>query len=281
MKVLKYFLGVCIVITIHNTFVSCSSDPITENKPESEQNGIEESKESLYKPFATEKFISKLVEEKIFTNNSYQREYSYENYDLSYDDKGRVKEYLHYFIYKERNEETYSDTSIYRVNYIGDTIVIRADFGYYTDNIITELSENGYDASQSINEEGYRTSYYMDGYKDGTCKLYYENGNLVKETTPIGSYAYEYTQYLNDASLDLSCILVSIDGSIQIPSDLMGKRSKNLPDTKKAISSMSRIESYYTYSFDSKGRVIKIIKEDSSDLSGDRVDKTYYIEYED
>lgn len=291
MKVLKCFLWVWLAI-MAQTLVGCSSDEPIEDEPGVEQGGStdddgdgkedeEEAPESLYRPFVTDKRISKLVKERIATIN-YRKEYSYTTYELSYDEKGRVKEYTHYILYKEGSKESSSDTTYYRLSYAKNTITKYADFGDYDDTFVTELDENGYDIDKNINEEGYQTSYWMNGHKDGTCNLYYENGNLVKETTPIGSYEYTYTNYKNDASLDISCFLASRDGDeiVEIPSDLYGKRSVNLPDKKKTISS-SRIESYFTYKFDSKERVIEIEVTDSSDFHGDRVNNIYHITYED
>lgn len=288
MKTWKYFLVAWLAV-LAQVFAGCSSDDPIEEEPGIEQGGTtdndgdgneegnggekeeEELTESLYQPFATNKFISKLVEEKVMYVN-YQRQYSYNTYELSYDEKGRVKEYIHYILHKKGSKVTSQDTTIYYVTYAKNEIVTHAIFGpgYYNDDFITELNENGYDDKYSYNTEGYATGNSRD-----------ENGNIIKYLSSFKAYVYcTYTDYKNDTSIDLTSFLISQNGFIYIPSDVSGKRCPNLPETKKNTLG-SPYGDFYNYTFDSKGRVTEIEVVNKSVYNGERIDKTYHLTYED
>lgn len=297
MKTLKYFLGAWLAVLAMQAFVGCSSDDPVEDEPGIEQGGgtgtdddgkeegggnddgkedDEELTESAYKPFVTDKRISKVVEERFFYGN-YSGQRGYTIYELSYDAKGRLKEYVHYILHKKGSEVTSQDTSLYRMTYTKNKIIthitldISAPDEYY-ENVI-ELNEYGYDDRYSYKAGGYLSS---SGTQGNTNYSYDKNGNKIKWTTSAkANYYCTYTDYKNDASIEINL------GGISIPSDLHGKRCANLPEAKQYEKDLGTpYGDFYNYTFDSKGRLTEMEVVTNSVWNGKRTDKIYHFTYE-
>lgn len=290
MKVLKYFLCMWLVV-MAQTFISCSEDdPINEEQgagqgesEEDEENGNDEeevddegAEESLYKPYITDKRVSKLVVERIRKIYGI-KDFSYYHYQFSYDKKGRISEEL-YFSQFDGKEP--SDTIVTKFTYSGNTIYMQ--YNHLTNNSISDnditLNSLGYVSGLEYDKDGYLVGYFMSGYNDGNCQVRWEKGNLISESKPVDSYSCTYTDYLNDTSLDLTSFLIrsaEMRGNISVPCDTKGKRSVNLPKVRKITHSANNIQRNYTYEFDSQGRVSEI-----SITGGGNERVIYYLKYE-
>ena len=275
MKTLKYFLGAWLAVLAMQAFVGCSSDDPVEDEPGIEQGegtgtddddkeDDEELTESAYKPFVTDKRISKIVK---------GNEYSGTTYEISYDAKGRVKEYLKYEFSKKGDEVINQDMTLYRITYAKNKITILISDPEHPENysdVVTTLNENGYDDSYRYSDEGYGVSINRD-----------ENGNIWQYPVPnLLQYYCTYTDYKNDMSIDMTDFLIHFAGPYQIPSDVRGKRCGNLPATRQSnLELNSPYGDFYNYTFDSKGRVSEIEVVEKTSSYGDRFSYVY-ITYE-
>lgn len=295
MKALKYFLGAWLAVLAMQAFVGCSSDDPVEDEPSIEQGegtgsdddgkdeegggnddgkeDEEELTESAYKPFVTDKRISKVVIERFYYGN-YTGQRGYTIYELSYDTKGRLNEYVHYILHKKGSEVTSQDTTFYRLTYGANKITFHIKTPTYTGiSQIIELNEYGYNDRYSYKAGGYLSSY---SYPGNTNYSYDENGNKIKWTNSAkANYYCTYTDYKNDASIEIDL------GGISIPSDLHGKRCANLPEAKQYEKALGTpYGDFYNYTFDSKGRVTEMEVVNNSSINGKRTEYIYHFTYE-
>lgn len=228
---------------------------------------------SLYKPFKTDKVISHIYI--LHKGRQYDDDYVY-------DSEGRIIEQRTII---NKKEETLVITSF---EYNGDFI----DMSYYPQSYGVDddykLNEDGY-AAEIISEINirpiipiYDENNYWIGYgKEQT--LFYTEGNLTRDTQVSKSYTCTYTDYLNDSSIDLTTNLVrqaydNYTKEINLPTDVLGKRSRNLPKQVNFIGTDSWID--YDYEFDLQGRVTKILATYYNYVNGEEVMDPVVTAYE-
>lgn len=273
------------------SFSSCSGDDPVADRDEQNDNKDdsefppEGTVESTYKPRFTENKIKELIIEDIKRDPqkpSWTESYFYHNV-FTYDDSERICEHKRF----RETDDASIEAVIYteEIAYIGDTIKCTYSDGSGVDNNVLLNTEgyvretNSHNQFYKYDEGGYLVEYYMAGYGDnGYCTLIYDNGNLIRESKPVGSYVCTYTQYLNNTSLDLNYYLVRDEGhvNISVPTDIFGKRSNNLPK-KRSVG--ETIWTTYSYEFDFKGRVVKITSIHESNFSKYPDTIIYHIKY--
>ena len=214
----------------------------------------DETAPSLYKPFETDKVISHIYI--LHKGRQYDDDYIYDN-------EGRLIEQRTIINKKEENLVVKS------YEYNGDLIdasIYPSSSGVLSDYI---LNEYGY-AAEIFSEISsypiipiYDADNYWIGYtkNEGKQLLFYTDGNLTHDISQTVSYDCTYTDYLNDTSIDLTTNLVrqaydTYTKEITLPTDVLGKRSRNLPEQ---VNLQGPDWVGYDYEFDAKGRVTKIL----------------------
>lgn len=210
---------------------------------------------SLYKPFETDKVISHIT-------IRYRGRINDE--DFTYDREGRIIEQR--TITNEKEETLVIKSYEYNGDLI-DASIYPSSSGVLSDYI---LNEYGYAAEifSEISSYPIIPIYDADNYWLGYNRrgegqtLFYTDGNLTRDTSQSLSYTCTYTDHLNDTSIDLTTNVVrqaynTVVKTIDLPTDVLGKRSRNLP----AQLTFTQIDDWigYDYEFDVQGRVTKIL----------------------
>ena len=293
MKITNYCSMLIALMVITTSFPSCDGgegEPIPNREEQNDGNDNKDDgkdnpgivTESPYKPCFTANKVKELVIEEIKRDpNIPSRTESYYYHNIfSYDNSGRICEH-------KRFTENSNNIQTENITYVGDTIKRTYPDERGLDSFLLLNSEgyisdaNGSISSRKYDKSGYLVGYYLAGYNDGNCTLNYENGNLVRESAPINTYVCSYTEHLNNTSLDLSYFLVRREGStlISVPTDIEGKRSKNLPAKWEYV--RGTIWTTYSYEFDSDNRVVQITSKHESDFSDYPTMTIYYVTYMD
>ena len=210
---------------------------------------------SLYKPFETDKIVSHIT-------IRYSGRTS--DNDFIYDSEGRIIEQR--TITNGKEETLVTKSFEYNGDFI-DASIYPTSSGAVSDYI---LNEYGYVAEITSEIHTYpiipiydADNYWLGNNQRGEGQtLFYTDGNLTRDTSLSLSFTCTYTDHLNDTSIDLTTSVVrqaydDILKTIELPTDIFGKRSRNLP----AQLTFTSIDDWigYDYEFDAQGRVTKIL----------------------
>jgi len=299
MKTYKNIVWLWLAV-ISLTFISCSQDtPIEEeqieekeetknnsddqNDKNGEKDGNSDNAESVYKVFNTNKRISKIVIDAVTPNTTIKNkeDHAYIHELFQYDEKGRIAMRTRYILETraDKKDTIKSDTAVWHFSYRGNLI--------YVINVYDVYNSKDYKSDYEIelNSDGYRSicEYDKDGHPISTDDYTYlwKDGNLVSVSSRADSYSCTYTEYLNDMSVDMTPLIKvrSIESTIDIPTDINGKRVVNLPNVKTITPSTSNIQIHYSYELDSMGRVSKITVRETSDYNSHTHDYDVYNIY--
>lgn len=255
-----------------------TDDEGSTNPDGSDGNTGNDTAPSLYKPFETDKVISHIYI--LHEGRQYDDDYVY-------DSEGRIIEQR--TIINKKEENLVIKSFEYNGNFI-DASIYPESSGVLNDYT---LNEDGYAIELSSEISNYPTipRYDEDNYWIGYGKeqtLFYTDGNLIRDTQVSKSYTCTYTDYLNDTSIDLTTNLVreaynTFTKDITLPTDVLGKRSRNFPEKVDFI----KIDDWvgYDYEFDTQGRVTKILATyHNYNIDGEetgRIVTTYEVTYMD
>lgn len=258
-------LNLFVTFMLSLAFSTCSNDDVEskdadiENKEEGDNPSSNEGEEenSPYKPFETNIMVKRIIEYSTGQGQSKQKDY----HNFKYDEKGRIIEYI------THRDNTLMDDWLYI--YTNDTIYRQSLAGSGNGEVIpyAELGSNGY-ILYFLGLSGEHVSPWIHGYdNNGFLKQFdsvflgYSKGN--RSAVALGKKDlwvrfYEYTQCLNNTSIDLNSI---ISEKTYIPRhgaqfDFVGKRSMYLIES--SADANGKFPYVYAYQLDNKNRISKI-----------------------